>query len=166
MYARQKITQLEAEIYSLNKNTKRFNDLESVKKAFIAGYGSRHYDPKGWENNVVCGYVEKTHGSATYRPDEYVTLVINTKLITIRLEYIQTRVEECIRYIFVNDVLTDSIEDMVGHFERDLLYTMLSEMPVSIYWFENAQIQEKFRRNSYIDGGETDDEEMYIGELI
>ena len=70
------------------------------------------------------------------------------------------------RHVFIDNVLTDTIEHVAGDFERDLVYTMLSEMPYSIYWFETAQIREKFRRNSYIDVAETDDEEMCIGELI
>lgn len=164
MSAHEKIKELEAEIASLRKNIERFND---VGKAFISGYGSRHYDPKGWESNVVGGYIERTRGSAAYRPDEYVTLVVETKLMTIKLEYTQTRVDsEYTRHVFIDDVLTDTIEHVVGDFERDLVYTMLSEMPYSIYWFETAQIREKFRRNSYIDVAETDDEEMCIGELI
>lgn len=164
MSALEKIKELEAEIASLRKNTQRFND---VGKAFISGYGSRHYDPEGWESNVVGGYIERTRGSAIYRPDEYVTLVVETKLMTIKLEYTQTCVDsEYTRHVFIDDVLTDSIEHVVGDFERDLVYTMLTEMPYSIYWFETAQIREKFRRNSYIDVAETDDEEMCIGELI
>jgi hypothetical protein len=172
MSAREKIKELEAEIASLRKNTQRFND---VGKAFISGYGSRHYDPEGWESNVVGGYIERTRGSAIYRPDEYVTLVVETKLMTIKLEYTQTSVDsEYTRHVFIDDVLTDTIEHVltdtiehvVGDFERDLVYTMISEMPYSIYWFETAQIREKFRRNSYIDVAETEDEEMCIGELI
>jgi hypothetical protein len=155
------LRELETEIDSLKKNRERFDNLEFVKKAFISGYGSRHYDPKGWESNVVSGYVERTRGSATYRNDEYVTLVIETKLMTIKLEYTQTHVDEYTCDVFINDVPTDTIENVVGDFERDLVYTMLSEMPYTIYWFENTTIREKF----YANLSETEDE-INIEELI
>lgn len=139
--AYKKIRALQAEIDSIS-NRERFDDLESVKKAFIAGYGIDNFDSNGWEMNVVSGYVERTRGSSKYRPDEYVTLIIRTKSgMTIRLEYNMFNVDNYEHTIY--DQHMKLITNANGNnFEKHLINVLLCNTPYTIYWFEKINLDD------------------------
>jgi hypothetical protein len=154
--AQKRIQELEGEIVTLKANTKRFDDLDSVKKAFIIGYGSENYDTIGWDENVIGGYVELTRGSSVYRPEEYTTLVIQTKSpMTICVECCEAydeRGDDCDNY-YIYDGDMNKINKPIGNeFEKYLIAVLLCTKPYAINWFENRKdnYPRDFKRKKYV----------------
>jgi hypothetical protein len=152
--AQRKIAELEREIAALS-NIQRFDDLDSVKKAFVAGFGSNHYDAIGWDENVVGGYVERTRGSAIYRPDEYITLVIITKSsLKIHIEFINSPLDEDKFTVYV-DGNNNETKHGVNGFEKYLVAVILCK-PLTgcdMYCFENVNLAESaklYKKQKYV----------------
>jgi hypothetical protein len=152
--AQRKIAELERELASL-KNRQRFDDLDSVKKAFIAGYGSTHFDEFGWNENVVGGYVERTRGSALYRPDEYITLVIETKSsLIIRVECVLSPLGED-EFNVYDGKMKKITEPRGNDFEKYLIAVILCNpyAGCDMYWFENINLTKSaklYKKQQYI----------------
>jgi hypothetical protein len=152
--AQRKIAELERELESL-KNIQRFDDLDSVKKAFVAGFGSDRYDAFGWDENVVGGYVERTRGSVIYRPDEYITLVIESKSsLIIRVECKLSPLDED-EFTVYDGNMKKITEPRGNDFEKYLIAVILSKpcAGCDMYWFENinlAKSEKLYKKHKYI----------------
>lgn len=170
-----RIKELESEIAALKANTKRFDDLESVKKAFIIGYRSENYDAIGWDENVVGGYVEITRGSSQLCTEEYTTLVIQTKSpMTIRVEHnISTTESEYIKNYYICDGEMNKINKPIGNeFEKYLIAILLCGDPHSINWFEDSKeyCPEPFKKKQYVVSWDRqymrEEDEIVIAQLV
>lgn len=139
-FARKRIEELDAIKNEINENRERFDDIDSVKKAFIMGYGWNNFNVIGndvWNDNVVGGYVERTHETIYWR--EYVTLVIVTKSsFTIQVDHMTTPAwneEDLYRITITHPQFIEN------DFEK-LLDLIMSTRPRNMYPFERINLEQ------------------------
>lgn len=104
MFRQARITQLEAELEALKRETTE-TSLTYIKKLFYNTYGVKHYDVDGWNANLIDGITYRSTGRGEYRPDEYFTLILDTTNCIIRFMYSMTGCHEDIHHHI--SVLTD-----------------------------------------------------------
>lgn len=138
-FIREKIEKLETELNTIKKNIEenynRFDDLDSVKKTFIAGYRTRaKFDAIGWNENVVSGYVERTRDPE--KSCDYVTLVIVTKSsLTIRIEC-----KMCYTWSERELYETNISKPAENDFEKHLVSVISRPCPSFMSWFERIDL--------------------------
>jgi hypothetical protein len=134
----ERIRELEAELAAL-KNTEHFDDLDSLRKAVVLGYGKKKFIKDGWDDNVIGGNIERTYGADHRRYDVYFVLMIQTKSLRIKLEY------ECMYecdsvfkvYLVDDDGTQTKITEPCGNdFEQRLIKMMLRNLPQFIEQFD------------------------------
>lgn len=130
----ERICELEAELAAL-KNTEYFDDLASLRKAVVLGYGKKKFIKEDWDDNVNGGSIERTN----WRYDVYFVLIIQTKSLRIKLEY--STAYECdsvFNVYLVNDdgTQTQITEPCGNDFEQRLIKMMLRNLPQFIEQFD------------------------------
>jgi hypothetical protein len=133
----ERIRELEAELTAL-KNTEYFDDLASLRKAVVLGYGKKKFIKDSWDDNVIGGSIERTYGKNS-RYDVYFVLMIQTKSMRIKMEYdCMYECDSVSKVYLVNDDGTQSkITEPCGNdFEQRLIKMMLRNLPQFIEHFD------------------------------